>query len=80
MWMEWTDWNVSVARLMAEVMEIDPDALVRFDFTGEGWGFSLCPDSRLIPTFGNEVYGEGLSPRSALEDALGKLRAIQEAA
>lgn len=79
MWMEWTDWNVSVARRMAEVMAIDPAALVRFDFTGEGWGFSFCPEHP-FPDGSIEAYGEGLSPRSAVEDALDKIHAVSDAA
>lgn len=79
MWMEWTDWNVSVGRLMAQILEADPNALVRFDFNGEGWGFSFCPDQP-FPDGSNEVYGEGLSPRSALEDAIDKWHAILAAA
>lgn len=71
MWMEWTEWNVSISRLIAQVLADDPEVLVRFDFLGEGWGCSLCPSSP-FPDGGVEVYGEGLSPRSAVEDAVDK--------
>lgn len=76
--MDWLDWNVSVAREMAYLLEAEPDAIVRFDFTGEGWGFCLDPDPRM-PDGSYEVYGEGLTPLDAIRDAIAKYDAIIDA-
>ena len=69
MWLEWPDYNASLGRLVMEVRETVPTAVVRFDFIGEGWGCSITADGTL-PDGRWEVYGEGVGPRSAIEAAI----------
>lgn len=75
----WQRYNLSVALLLAPMLADDPDAIVRFDFNGEGWGFSYLPGQPL-PGNTHEVYGEGIDPMAALEDAVDKWEAIIDAA
>ena len=75
--MDWTTYNASLAIPMAEVMRLaGPEADLRLDYLGEGWGFSIVP-FKPFDVAGEkvyELYAEGLHPAAAVAAGLEQLR------
>jgi hypothetical protein len=81
--MDWPCYTAACAAMQLEIMRMHPDALVRIDVLGERWGCSVLPAGGAVHFDGTdvaEVYGEGIDPLEALDDAYLKLEALMAAA
>jgi hypothetical protein len=81
--MDWSSYTATCAALQLSISQLYPDALIRIDLLGEGWGCSVLPpggDLHFGDTRIAEIYGEGIDPLGALDSAVTQLRVLEAVA
>lgn len=70
----WPEFNAEVNDRMIEVQGLaGVDALLRFDYCpDQSWGFAVEP-RHPFPNGSHEIYGVGISPLHAADDAINKI-------